>query len=249
MTPLKSNAEWQRWGKEDPLWGVATEPGRRRGEASAWTVQDFASAGESDWQDFFPHWRQYGVDTSSCLEIGCGAGRFTKQLALTFDRVWAIDVSDEMIAHAKRAINVHNVEFCLTEGLTLPQADRSVKALFSTHVFQHLDNPQIILAYFREAYRVLDSGGTIMVHLPLYEWPGGGRIASVLAAIHSGLVKISDGLAWAKRLARMKMMRGTASQTRSLHPSLAEMGFRNIEFRTFATSRNNALHSFVLARK
>ena len=249
MTRLNSNIEWQRWGEEDPLWAVATEPGRRRGEASAWTDQEFYSSGESDWRDFFDRWRQYGVDTSSCLEIGCGAGRFTRQLSTTFHRVSAVDVSEGMISHARRAIAASNVEFCLTDGLALPQADDSVSAIFSTHVFQHLDNVQIAVRYFRECFRVLETGGSIMIHVPLYDWPGTGRIAALLAAFHTMTLKISDALALAKRRARIKMMRGTACNTRFLHSSLTAIGFKNIEFRTFATSRNGVLHSVVMAKK
>jgi hypothetical protein len=40
--------------------------------------------GESDWQDFLRHWKQYGIDHWACLEIECGAGRITKQLATCF---------------------------------------------------------------------------------------------------------------------------------------------------------------------
>ena len=246
---LKSNAEWRRWGKEDPLWAVVTEPGRKRGEPSAWTNVEFYAAGESDWRDFFPHWHRYGVNTESCLEIGCGAGRITRLLSLAFDKVYAVDVSEDMIVCARSATQSGNVEFCLTDGLDLPQADCSVKAVFSTHVLQHLDTAQIALDYFREFFRVLDFGGSIMIHVPIYEWPGTGRIAKLLRTIHVIMSKISDGLAWAKRRAHLRMMRGTACHAQFLYHSLAGLGFKDIEFRTFAISRNGALHSFVMARK
>jgi SAM-dependent methyltransferase len=246
---LESNVEWRRWGKEDPLWAVATEPGRKRGEGAAWTDAEFYGSGASDWQDFFERWRQYGLNLESCLEIGCGAGRITKHLSLRFQKVHAIDVSPGMIAYAKNALAAENVEFCLTGGLDLPQANRSVKAIFSTHVLQHLDNVEVVLAFFREFFRVLDAGGTIMVHVPLYEWPGTGRIAILLRMIHAVLLKISEGLAWVKRRTHVRLMRATACHAPSLHVSLTDMGFKDIEFRTFATSRNGVLHSFVLARK
>lgn len=246
---LESNTEWRQWGKIDPLWAVATEPGRKRGARSAWTDEEFYATGESDWQDFFPQWRQYGVNAESCLEIGCGAGRFTRQLSLSFAKVYAVDVSPEMIAYAENSIRARNVEFYLTNGLELPQADRSVNAVFSTHVMQHLDNTQVVLAYFRELYRILDFGGTFMIHVPLYEWPGTGRIATLLEMVHAVQSKISDGLAWAKRRTHRQLMRGTACHARSVHASLTEMGYKNIEFRTLATSRNGAFFSFIMATK
>src|SRR5579864_5145089 len=102
---LESNAEWMRWAMDDPLWAVVTEPERKRGERRAWTDEEFYSSGEADWQDFLLRWRQYGVDTKNCLEIGCGAGRITKQLSLLFKKVYAIDVSPTMIAYARSAIS------------------------------------------------------------------------------------------------------------------------------------------------
>ena len=97
---LESNAEWRRWGKADPLWAVATEPERKRSARSAWTDEAFYATGESEWQDFFQRWRQYGVNAESCLEVVCGAGRLTRQLSRSFKKVYAIDVSPEMIAYA-----------------------------------------------------------------------------------------------------------------------------------------------------
>src|SRR5258708_2555315 len=103
MTELKSNTEWKQWGKDDPLWGVASWDGKQKGGASPWTDEEFYALGESDWQDFLRHWRQYGIDTRSCLEIGCGAGRITRQLAKSFDRVYGVDVSEDMIRRAASA--------------------------------------------------------------------------------------------------------------------------------------------------
>jgi 2-polyprenyl-3-methyl-5-hydroxy-6-metoxy-1,4-benzoquinol methylase len=59
-----------------------------------WTDKDFYQLGESDWKDFSRHWEMYGLSRESCLEIGCGAGRITMQLASYFKSVHAIDVSE-----------------------------------------------------------------------------------------------------------------------------------------------------------
>src|ERR1035438_2308711 len=163
MTELKSNAEWKQWGKDDPLFGVAAWVGKEKDGASPWTEDEFYALGESDWRDFLGHWQHYGVSKQSCLEIGCGAGRITKQLASYFDRVYAVDISSEMISCAQRAVKGGNVEFSVIDGLHLPQGDGSVKAIFTTIVLQHLDNKEIGFSYFREFYRVLAADGTIMV--------------------------------------------------------------------------------------
>jgi SAM-dependent methyltransferase len=116
MTGLKSNAEWKQWGKDDPVWGVASWASKRKNGVSPWTEEEFYALGQSDWRDFLGHWRQY-ESAQNCLEIGCGAGRITKQLAMSFDHVYAVDVSEDMISRAQKVVESGNVEFSVVDGL------------------------------------------------------------------------------------------------------------------------------------
>jgi SAM-dependent methyltransferase len=247
--PLKSNAEWRAWGERDPLWAVATEPAKRRGLPEAWTDLEFYAAGKSDWNDFFPHWRRYGVNLTTGVEIGCGAGRLTRQAAQEFHALHAVDVSPHMIAYAKRAVSAPNVAFHLTDGRRVPLADASVTAIYSTHVFQHLDGADPVFGYFEECFRMLAPGCTLMVHVPIHEWPGYGRIAALLRNIHGVLAAVSNTMAWLKRQLGLELMRGTSVHGATLFHVLQGIGFRDIEFKTIAATRNGALHSFVFARK
>jgi ubiquinone/menaquinone biosynthesis C-methylase UbiE len=249
MVDLNSNAEWKLWGKEDPLWAVASWANKQKEGASAWTDQDFYALGESDWKDFFAHWQQYGVRVESCLEIGCGAGRLTKQLATTFASVYAVDVSEDMISLAKNAVG-RNVEFSLIDGLHLPYRDRCVKAVFSAHVLQHLDSEGIGFFYFREFFRVLDANGTLMVHLPLYQFPMDSNVfGAIMRSQYSLYASLEHIRASLKRRFGVKIMRGTPYSIRSLTALMSSFGFRRIEFRVFPVRSNGEYHSFVLATK
>jgi ubiquinone/menaquinone biosynthesis C-methylase UbiE len=250
VTELESNAEWKRWGKEDPLWGVASWAGKQKDGASPWSEEEFYALGQSDWADFLDHWRQYGINTGNCLEIGCGAGRITKQLAMSFDHGYAVDVSEDMISRAQKAVENANVEFLLIDGLHLPQSDGSVTAVFSAHVLQHLDSEEIGFAYFREFFRVLEAGGTIMVHLPLYQFPEvPGGFGAFMRYQYSLYRSLSNFRAHMKRKLGAKIMRVTPYPIKALSLFLSDLDFKKVEFHTFPLMSNGSHHPFVFAAK
>jgi ubiquinone/menaquinone biosynthesis C-methylase UbiE len=246
---LKSNVEWKQWGKDDPLFGVASWAHKQKDGAAAWTEEEFYACGESDWNDFRAHWQQYGLNTRSCLEIGCGAGRITGQISRAFERVCAVDVSKDMMSRAQGVVG-ENVEFSLIDGLHLPQEDGSMSAVFSTHVLQHLDNVDIGLAYFHEIFRVLQVGGTAMVHMPLYRFPANrGPLGIFLKISYSGWRRFSNLSAGVKRRLGRKTMRGTQYPIEYLSTNLARIGFKKIEYRIFPTMSNGDFHPFVFVTK
>jgi ubiquinone/menaquinone biosynthesis C-methylase UbiE len=134
--------------------------------------------------------------------------------------------------------------------LHLPHADGSVSAVFTTIVLQHLDNKEIGFEYFREFYRVLTPGGTVMIGLPLYQFPVETGVVGTLMkseyALRRGLGNVRAGI---KRRLGMKTMRGTQYPIRSLREFLASIGFKRIEFRIFAVSSNGLYDHYVLASK
>ncbi len=171
----------------------------------------------------------------------------TRQLAGTCEHVYALDVAEGMIRRAQQAVGP-NVEFSLIDGTHLPKPDSSVKAIFSTHVLQHFDNAEVGYSYFREFYRVLDSGGTLMIHLPLYIFPGNAVTKFVIPA-YTLAQKASDFRAMMKRRMGTKFMRGTRYPVNGLYTFLTGIGFKNVEFRIFPATSNNDLHPFVFASK
>jgi hypothetical protein len=94
---LKTDSEWLEWDRRDPLFGVASWSEKNVGGAAPWTDEEFYSLGASDWRDFEEHWRKYGYTAGTFLEIGCGAGRITRQLSSAFEHDHALDVSADMI--------------------------------------------------------------------------------------------------------------------------------------------------------
>jgi SAM-dependent methyltransferase len=95
------------------------------------------------------------------VEIGCGIGRVTRVLAERSRRVWAFDVSAEMLRRAREQLgHIGNIEWVHGDGATLrPLRDRVASACFSFLVLQHLPDPALTLGYVSEMGRVLRPGG------------------------------------------------------------------------------------------
>jgi ubiquinone/menaquinone biosynthesis C-methylase UbiE len=251
----RSNIEWQSWGKSDPLYGVASLEGRNRRGQNPWTEIEFYAYGAQNWAEYSRQWESYGVHRESCVEIGCGAGRITRQLSSYFQQVQAIDVSRDMIERARLQVNPDRVDFHVTDGAVLPLADGSVTAAFSCDVFQHFNSAVFAENYFAEIFRVLSPGGSIMIHLPVFSWPGAMRRS------FSGLYSIWQTGEALKAEVRRQLLRirlgnpfmfGIKYESKRLHESLGELGFRDIEIRFFENSGNGGrpdLRSYLFARK
>jgi len=248
---VSSNVEWKKWGEEDPLFGVASWKGKAKGETDPWTDGAFYTVGESDWQDALAHWERYGLSHEHCLEIGCGAGRLTRPMARSFKKVHALDVSEGMLAYARAHVNDPSVTFHLTSGTEIPLPDHSINAVFSTHVFQHLDPLSAASDYFAEVARVLAPGGTAMIHLPIYHWPAMPRVFGLLYRLRKAIGGLK---AWTHRrliahgLAK-PIMRMTYFPLAYVFSSLPEYGLTDIEIIVFSMESNRDPHPFVLARK
>ncbi len=241
-----SNAEWRRWGDDDPFYGVASWSGRQRGGANPWTAEDFYALGRSDWADFRDRWSRYGINFGRVVEIGCGAGRLTKAMASDFASVVGVDVSEGMLSVARSHTPEANVDLRLGDGVTLPVESATADGVFSTHVFQHLDSLELARANFDEVARVLKPRGTMMVHLPIVLPPDGLPGLRLAVRIRR---RMGDLRATVQRRRGAPLMRGLQYPWDWLSRELSTLGFVDVELVMFAMRSNGGYHSCVLARK
>jgi SAM-dependent methyltransferase len=128
----------------------------------------------------------------TCLEVGCGDGRMTAELARRWSRLIAVDISPEMLR--KAAENPPgNVRFQLVSGVDLDGvADSCADQLICYGVLQHFPRRELVGAYLREFARVLAPHGEAIVHLPVIDsgavsrlWRAGRRVGIVARSARS----------------------------------------------------------------
>lgn len=245
---MDSNDDWRRWGRIDPLWAVATWRDRQAGGRTPWTDEDFYATGAADWAGYLARWEQHGLDRESCVEIGCGAGRLTRHLARSFGRVWALDVSEAMLAYARARIDAGNVEFLEVSGDAIPLPDRCATAAFSTFVFQHFESTAMATRYFREIARVLKPGGSMLVHLPIHQWP---RDSVLYEMAHRLGTSLQELRIWGRRalvpLGARPPMRTRSYPQAYVFETLRGLGLGHLEVATIPGG--GAPHQLVFAVK
>jgi len=250
-----SNLEWQAWGERDPLFGVIPQPGRERTGANPWTDIDFYETGRRDWEEFLQRWNRYGLQGDTCVEIGCGAGRLTRHIAKNFSHVHGVDVAAGMINYARPQMPA-NVQLHVTNGVTLPIPEGSVTAVFSVIVFLHFDSVDPATAYFHEMARVLKPGGTIMIQMPIHQWPTNLKpvVRRWFAAAHYAYMILRRTKGWYHRflLSRRRwspFMQSITYDAEWVHKTLSAIGFQDIETCAFPLSRGNTVYTWVFAHK
>ena len=161
--------DWDRRARENARFYVATLQDQ-------WSEEEFYRSGDATFEE------QILTDLGNIcqgkdprqmqvLEIGCGAGRVTRALGRYFGRVYAVDISAEMVRHARRALaGFPNVSIFRNNGRDLSAVSGNwwsrlgigrklqLDFAFSCMVFQHISSREIIESYIREVNRRLRPG-------------------------------------------------------------------------------------------
>ncbi|HZR06188.1 MAG TPA: class I SAM-dependent methyltransferase [Candidatus Udaeobacter sp.] len=93
----------------------------------------------------------------SVLELGCGTGTFTRELAQSGADIIAIDVSPELLEIARANYSALNVQYQTENAYALSYPDATFDSVVGSSVLHHLEVEEAL----RDVYRVLKPGGTI----------------------------------------------------------------------------------------
>ena len=159
-------ATWDSYAREDALWSILTAPGK---EGGRWDLDEFFDTGASEIAAITTMLDRLGLppERSRALDFGCGVGRLTRALGSRFDRVIGVDVSAEMIAHARRLNEGReNLEWIHNPHHGIPDiGDASIDLIYTRFVLQHVPT-SAALGYLAEFARVLAPRGLLVFQYP-----------------------------------------------------------------------------------
>lgn len=165
----KHKQDWEDLGSLDPLWAILTYPRTRFGR---WDITKFIASGEAEVDALMQAIASLGVprEKELLLDFGCGVGRLTRAFAGRFQHCYGVDISEAMIAGAKRLNErITNCTFLRNSELHLRMfPDNHFDMICSVLVLMHLPDSQSIKSYLAEFVRVLKPEGLIVFQLPCY---------------------------------------------------------------------------------
>jgi SAM-dependent methyltransferase len=97
------------------------------------------------------------------LDIGCGTGYGSSELAHTAASVTGLDLSPEAVALARSSYAAHNLEYLVASATCIPFADASFDLITCFEVIEHIHDWQLLLD---EARRLLAPGAQFIVSTP-----------------------------------------------------------------------------------
>jgi ubiquinone/menaquinone biosynthesis C-methylase UbiE len=97
----------------------------------------------------------------NALEVGCGAGEFTRLLASRARSVVALDLSSQMVRLAKsQSAGYKNIEYLLGDFMRLSLPDKAYDCIVSIATLHHLPSGQALL----KMKNALKPDGVLIIH-------------------------------------------------------------------------------------
>ncbi len=164
----RTDRDWELFGATDPYYGVITHEKYRKGRLTDESRAEFFRSGEAHVEEIFDVIRRRIEPSFSprrALDFGCGVGRVILPLAARAGHVVGVDVSESMLAEARRNCEdraVRNVTL-VKSGDDLASIAGTFDFIHSVIVFQHIPVRRGERIFGRLLER-LEEGGVGVVH-------------------------------------------------------------------------------------
>jgi ubiquinone/menaquinone biosynthesis C-methylase UbiE len=158
---------WNKFGKQDPLYAILLEEDKR---GNKWKLEDFFERGRQEIDqvmDYTTNNLGLAVQRSRALDFGCGVGRLTQAMASHFETVVGVDIAPSMLKGASKYNKfADRCQYVLNErdDLRLFESN-SFDFIYSNRVLQHM-RPEYCKSYLKEFIRVLRPDGLLIFYMP-----------------------------------------------------------------------------------
>lgn len=105
--------------------------------------------------------RQHDLTQAKILDVGCGGGFLSNELAKLGFEVTGVDLSEESLKVAEAFDETHSVKYEVADAFHLPYPDRSFDVLTAMDFLEHVQNPGEVI---KEFSRVLKPKGLFFFH-------------------------------------------------------------------------------------
>lgn len=165
---MSTDKAWQEWGKNDPYFGVYTNEKFRRENLTPVVKNEFFSTGENYVQQILSTIKKRidpNFQPATALDFGCGTGRILLTLAKICNQVVGVDISDGMLAEAKKNLSAFNNVTLYKSDDQLSKLKEDQFDLVNTYiVLQHIPQ-QRVLAIFNKLVSLVAKDGIGVIHL------------------------------------------------------------------------------------
>lgn len=162
---LASKKLWNKLANKNHRYYIVSKKGK------SITKEEFRNTGLENYNDIIKNdsllLNKLGsYNNKKVLEIGCGIGRMTEFFAGDFEKIYGIDISENMIEEGKKYLeHLENVNLIATNGVNYPFENNFFDFVFSYIVFQHMPSREVVKANLREVFRVLNPNGIAKIQL------------------------------------------------------------------------------------
>jgi len=166
---MSTDAEWEKWGQQDPYFGVITWDKFRADKLDDAARAEFFSFGQRHVENVLTSCRKY-IDPqftpTRVLDFGCGVGRLVVPFAAIAAEVVGVDVSPSMLAEARRNCDergLANVVLELSDD-QLSRVQGDFDLVHTVIVLQHIE-PVRGRQIFKRLVELVRPGGIGALHL------------------------------------------------------------------------------------
>ena len=147
---------WEKLGAENSRHYIDTSFGR------GITEEQFRENGRKDY-DLHILEDDLITNYGTIIDWGGGTGRLTEFMAKDFKKAIVIDISRTMIEQGKERLKLPNIEFIEFDGWKVPLANETADVVFAYLVFQHYKSREMLVANYKEIYRIMKPGAIFKV--------------------------------------------------------------------------------------